>query len=146
MGSEMCIRDSPPPVQQQVVMSSGIPPTPQRYTQSKGTPSPKPLTYLQTEGRMPTPDWLRRGKSPPPIAFEEDFPFRGGLADIIRTDAGTIVPSGSGRYKGRGKAKSKAILKPIKEGDEIVELIKPAKNHLSYIDLNNDPYLINKIR
>jgi len=129
-------------------MSSGVPPTPQRYTQIKGTPSPKPLTYLQTEGRMPTPDWLRRGKTPPPIAFEEDFPFRGDLADIIRTDAGTIVPSGSGRYKGRGKAKAKtkgkARLKPIRE--EVIKLIKPAKAHLSYIDLNNDPYLINKIR
>ena len=93
---------------------------------------------------MPTPDWLRKGKTPPPIAFEEDFPFRGDLADIIRTDAGMIVPSGSGRYKARGKAKGKARLKPIRE--EVVKLIKPAKAHLSYIDLNNDPYLINKIR
>jgi hypothetical protein len=66
----------------------------------------------------------------------------------LEEDQGTIVPSGSGRYKGRGKAKAKAKgkarLKPIRE--EVVELIKPAKTHLSYLDLNNDPYLINKIR
>ena len=70
-----------------------------------------------------------------------------GLAQLLDEDQGTIVPSGSGRYKGRGKAKAKAKgkarLKPMRE--EVVELIKPAKAHLSYIDLINDPDVINRI-
>ena len=98
---------------------------------------------------MPTPDWLRRGKTPPPIVFEEDFPFRADLADIIRTDAGTIVPSGSGRYKGRGKhRRQKAVsrLKPIQEEEEELRtVIKPARNHLPYLDMMNDVFVVNKI-
>ena len=69
---------------------------------------------------------------------------------IVEEKKQPATPSSSSSKKGKGftrpKAKGKARLKTIKEDDEIVELIKPAKNHLSYIDLNNDPYLINKIR
>jgi hypothetical protein len=56
--------------------------------------------------------------------------------------------SGAGKFKLKPRAKAKTRLKPIKEEDEeeIRTVIKPAKQHLSYLDLNNDPYLINKIR
>ena len=54
------------------------------------------------------------------------------------------VATGSGKHR-RQKAVSR--LKPIQEDEEEIRtVIKPAKNNLSYIDLNNDPYLINKIR
>ena len=64
------------------------------------------------------------------------------------SSAAAASSSGAGRYKGRGRprAKTASRLKPMNEDEEVVELIKPAKNHLSYLDLNNDPYLINKIR
>ena len=68
--------------------------------------------------------------------------------ELAKASSSSSSSKGSGKFKPKAKAKPKAKprLKPIKEDDEIVELIKPAKNHLSYIDLNNDPYLINKIR
>jgi hypothetical protein len=64
------------------------------------------------------------------------------------SSAAAASSSGAGKYKGRGrpKAKTASRLKPIKEDEEVVELIKPARNHLPYLDLNNDPYLINKLR
>ena len=110
----------------------------------------------RSRGATPSGATSRQTSEPPSTGLST------GLAQLIEEDQGTIVPldqrssatasqavpSGSGRYKGRGKAKAKAKgkarLKPIRE--EVVELIKPAKAHLSYIDLNNDPYLINKIR
>jgi hypothetical protein len=46
------------------------------------------------------------------------------------------VATGSGKHR-RQKVVSR--LKPIKEDEEVVELIKPAKTHLSYLDFNNDP-------
>ena len=53
--------------------------------------------------------------------------------------------TGSGKLrKPRGKAKAR--LKPIREGTETeITVIKPSKQHLDYIDLGNDPYLINRI-
>ena len=54
--------------------------------------------------------------------------------------------SGAGRFKLKTRAKAKPRLKPIMEDEEERVIIKPAKQHLSYLDLNNDPYLINKIR
>ena len=64
--------------------------------------------------------------------------------------------SGAGRFKLRAKAKSKAKsrptrkaaprLKPIQEDEEERIIIKPAKQHLSSLDMNNDPPLINKVR
>ena len=55
--------------------------------------------------------------------------------------------SGAGRFKLKTRAKAKARLKPIMEDEEEIRtVIKPARNHLPYLDLNNDPYLINKIR
>ena len=81
--------------------------------------------------------------------------------------------SGAGRFKLKAKAKPKAKsratnkdivyvqqpgsekhrrvkaaprLKPIQEDEEERIIIKPAKQHLSFLDLNNDPYLINRIR
>ena len=44
--------------------------------------------------------------------------------------------TGAGKLK-KPRSKAKARLKPIKEGNEIVEVIKPPKMHLDYIDLNN---------
>ena len=53
------------------------------------------------------------------------------------SSAAAASSSGAGKYKIRGspRAKTASRLKPIKEDEEVVELIKPAKNHLSYIDL-----------
>ena len=58
-----------------------------------------------------------------------------------------VVKKGKG-VVGGGRAKAKPKLKTIKEEDEeeIRTVIKPAKNHLSYIDLNNDVFLINRLR
>ena len=54
------------------------------------------------------------------------------------------VATGSGRYR---KPKAASRLKPIQEDEEEIRtIIKPARNHLPYLDLNNDVYLINKIR
>ena len=64
----------------------------------------------------------------------------------VQSSSAAASSSGAGKFKLKPRAKAKTRLKPIKEDEEIIELIKPAKNHLSYIDLNNDPYLINKIR
>ena len=64
----------------------------------------------------------------------------------MQSSSAAASSSGAGKFKLKPRAKAKTRLKPIKEDEEIIELIKPAKNHLSYIDLNNDPYLINKIR
>jgi hypothetical protein len=55
---------------------------------------------------------------------------------VFRAEAGDIKVEVRQKQRQKGKAR----LKPIRE--EVVELIKPAKTHLSYIDLNNDPYLI----
>ena len=68
--------------------------------------------------------------------------------EVESSSAAAASSSGAGRYKGRGRprAKTASRLKPIKEDEEVVELIKPARNHLPCLDLNNDPYLINKLR
>ena len=52
------------------------------------------------------------------------------------------VATGSGKHR-RQKAASR--LKPIKEDEEAVELIKPDKTHISYLDLNKDVLLVNKL-
>ena len=117
------------------------PPQSQTGTTPQGVLVPV-LSGLTTPPRRTTPSGATSGQTsePPSTGLST------GLARLLEEDQGTIVPRGSGRYKGKGKAKAKgkARLKPIRE--EVVELIKPAKTHLSYIDLNNDPYLINKIR
>ena len=63
------------------------------------------------------------------------------------SSAAASSSTGAGKYKirGRPRAKTASRLKPIKEDEEVVELIKPAKNHLSYLDLNNDVFLVNKL-
>ena len=69
-------------------------------------------------------------------------------AQPVATTLPTTAPAttGAGKFKKpRAKAKSKK-LKPIKEEDEEKIVIKPPKMILDYIDLNNDPYLINRIR
>ena len=72
------------------------------------------------------------------------------VAEQIKQQQATAQPvvapatTGAGKLK-KPKSKAKARLKPIKEGNEIVEVIKPPKMNLDYIDLNNDPYLINRI-
>ena len=68
-------------------------------------------------------------------------------AQPVATTLPTTAPAttGAGKFKKpRAKAKSKK-LQPIKEEEEIT-IIKPPKMTLDYIDLNNDPYLINRIR
>ena len=69
------------------------------------------------------------------------------IAQPVAQPVATTAPAttGAGKFKKpRAKAKSKK-LKPIKEEEEIT-IIKPPKMTLDYIDLNNDPYLINRIR
>ena len=54
------------------------------------------------------------------------------------------VATGSGKYR---KPKAASRLKSIQgDTEEIRTVIKPARNHLPYLDLNNDVYLINKVR
>ena len=67
--------------------------------------------------------------------------------EVESSSAAAASSSGAGKYKirGRPRAKPASRLKPIKEDEEVVELIKPAKNHLSYLDLNNDVFLVNKL-
>jgi hypothetical protein len=123
--------------------------------QTQGQTPPQRQTEMTPQGvlvpvlsGLTTPPRRSRGATSRTTSEPPSTGLSTGLARLLEEDQGTIVPSGSGRYKGGGKAKAKAKgkarLKPIRE--EVVELIKPAKNHLSYIDLNNDPYLINKIR
>ena len=54
--------------------------------------------------------------------------------------------SGAGKFKLKARAKAIPRLKPLKEDEEERVIIKPSKQHLTYLDLNNDPYLINQIR
>jgi hypothetical protein len=101
------------------------------------------LSGLTTPPRRTTPSGAtsRQTSEPPSTGLST------GLAQLLEEDQGTIVPSGSGRYKGRGKAKAKAKgkarLKSIRE--EVVELIKPARTTLPYLDMNNDVFLVNKL-
>ena len=71
-------------------------------------------------------------------------------ARIVEEKKQPATPASSSGKKGKGFArprpKGKARLKTIKEDEEVVELIKPARNHLPYLDMNNDPYLINKLQ
>ena len=66
---------------------------------------------------------------------------------IQPTVQSTVQPTiGAGKFKKpRAKANSKK-LKPIKEDEEIVEVIKPPKMSLDFYDALNDAYLINRIR
>ena len=55
-----------------------------------------------------------------------------------------VAPAATGSGKLRKSiTKAKARLKPIKENE--ITVIKPPKMNLDYIDLSNDPYLINRI-
>ena len=76
---------------------------------------------------------------------------------IVEEKRQPASPASSRGKKGKGvvggvRAKAKPKLKTIKEGkneedeEELRTVIKPAKQHLSWLDLNNDPYLINKVR
>ena len=71
------------------------------------------------------------------------------VAEQIKQQQATVQPAvapattGAGKLK-KPRSKAKARLKPIKEEAEII-VIKPPKMNLDYIDLNNDPYLINRI-
>jgi hypothetical protein len=70
------------------------------------------------------------------------------VAQQVAATLPTTAPAttGAGKFrKPRAKAKSKK-LKPIKDEEEEITVIKPPKMTLDYIDLNNDPYLINRIR
>ena len=101
------------------------------------------LSGLTTPPRRATPSGgtSRETSEPPSTGLST------GLAQLLEEDQGTIVPSGSGRYKGKvkakAKAKGKARLKSIRE--EVVELIKPARTTLPYLDMNNDVFLVNKL-
>ena len=54
--------------------------------------------------------------------------------------------SGAGRFKLKPRAKAKARLKPIMEDEEEIRtVIKPARNHLPYLDMMNDVFLVNKL-
>ena len=74
------------------------------------------------------------------------------LAKLIQqggSSSAAASSSGAGRFKlkTRAKAKPKAIprLNPIMEDkEERITIIKPAKQHLTYIDAFNNPYLVNK--
>ena len=67
---------------------------------------------------------------------------------IVEEKKRPATPSSSSK-KGKGftrpKAKGKARLKTIKEDEEVVELIIPTGNHLPYLDMNNDVFVVNKI-
>ena len=52
---------------------------------------------------------------------------------------------GKGFIRATTKAKAKSRLKPIQEDEEERIIIKPAKQHLTYIDAFNNPYLVNKL-
>ena len=54
------------------------------------------------------------------------------------------VATGSGKHR---EPKAASRLKPIQEDEEEIRtIIKPARKHLPYLHLNNDVYLINKVR
>ena len=57
----------------------------------------------------------------------------------------TSSSSRNGKRFARPRPKGKARLKPIKEDEEVVELIQPARNHLPCLDMNNDVFVVNKI-
>ena len=64
----------------------------------------------------------------------------------VSSSSAAASSSGAGKFKLKPRAKAKSRLKPIMEDEEERVIVKPSKQHLTYLDLNNDPYLINKIR
>ena len=116
--------------------------TPQTQVQSGMTPPQGALVAVPSGFNTPP---IRRGRtaSSQSSSRQSSTGLSSALGEIIEEDQGTLVPrSGSGKYKRKAKAKPK--LNTIKE--DVVEVIKPSRNHLPYLDLNNDLYLINKIR
>ena len=65
----------------------------------------------------------------------------------VSSSSAAASSSGAGKFKLKPRAKAKSRLKPIMEDEEETRtIIKPSKQHLTFLDLNNDPYMINKIR
>ena len=68
------------------------------------------------------------------------------IDEALETKTSAAASSSSGpKVKGRGKVKRIAKAKTLPVIEEEIELIAPPQTGLNYLDIMNDPYLINKI-